>query len=382
MHRQLPKLMTTDTPSREAQTDVNGIMQLGWKRYGSTSSLVNVIGYTGSNLRFMNPASNLDATTINHKLQFRQDYKRDLGKNWDVHTVVNVNYATATNQNLNAQNNQFDASVLAMLNKQYGKWTTTVALKPGVNNETVYVLPMLSASYHALGNNTLVVGGSLAQNRKFPSLNDLFWEPGGNPDLQPEIANTGELNVDVQTAIKKVEVAFRGSTYYSEVSNWILWKPGDQNYWTAQNVQEVQNYGVESYLQIQKAWNNWQVRVEGAYNWVRAINQGNDANVNGKQLIYTPEHQANGMVRLGYKKHALSLTHNFFGLRYTASDNSDFLPAYQLTNISACTQLKVNKHLLTLKADLNNIFDVSYMAVAWRPMMGFNTQFTLSYSLN
>lgn len=379
LHRELPKLMTANTESRAAQTDQNAVFQLGWKNYRDTYTLKHVIGYCGSDLKYRNPASNTDALTINHKLQFRQDYKNILTEKSSLNTAIIYSYATASNPNLNSQNSQSDGSFLAMFNHKNRKLEWSVGLKPGFNNNQLYILPLVSVGYVPLSNKTILLGASLAQNKKFASLNDLYWQPGGNPDLLPETANTGELNATWNKKNKRNNLKIELNGYCSQVSNWILWKPSGNGYWMAQNVQKVLSYGTESALYYTIVWEHSEIQLKGGYNWVQAINQGADEAVNGKQLIYTPAHQANLMLFYSYKRYGVSCIQNYFGKRYTASDNSSSLPAYFLTNLHLHAKWNKGRNWLVGQLEVNNLLDESYMAVAWQPMMGRNVMVTLKY---
>lgn len=80
--------------------------------------------------------------------------------------------------------------------------------------------------------------GKVAYNYRFPSMNDLYWRPGGNPDVKPEDG----YSYDASVAYRKQ--LYRGlfldaevSGYLMYIDNWILWLPKDGNQWvwTPQN---------------------------------------------------------------------------------------------------------------------------------------------------
>ena len=212
----------------------------------------------------------------------------------------------------------------------------------------------------------------------------MYWVPGGNPELNPEIATNAELNFHMDGTIKKnLNWGFDITGFYGNVDNWILWQPTDKTYWEAQNIKTVEHSGGEFQVRLQRKWRNWNANFQGSYQYVRAINKEvADASVN-KQLIYTPEHSANWLLGIQFRDFGLNTNYNFTGLRYISSDNTSYLPAYDLVNLGLTYQFKMRKkHVFNVQFDVNNVFNKEYMSVVWRAMPGTNYLFSIRYSLN
>lgn len=372
--------MTSSGFSEEHQSDRLGVLQLGWIYVGREIHAQTVVGYTHHDLIYQNGQTGLHSVTTNMKWQGRHNLQWEITPTMGLATVVNFTHAKAVNEALAAFNQQDAGSLYAELHKTGRRWKGSFSIKPGFFNSETYVLPMVTFGYKPFKRINLKVGINGSYNKKFPTLNDLYWVPGGNPNLQPESAWMGEFNAVYQKKYaSKTSLSLYGNAYYSDVTNWILWRPSDAGYWMAQNIQAVWSYGAEGKAEVLQTWGKTQWRMLGGYNYVRTNNRSSDPEVRGKQLIYTPANQWNAAIGVTYKKFHVTWYQNYFGVRYTASDNSDYLPAYGVSNVAIGGGIPIAHSQFKWLVQVNNIFDKSYMVVAWRPMMGINGLLTLTY---
>ena len=179
------------------------------------------------------------------------------------------------------------------------------------------ITPMWSAKWAAarrLSTNTQGYA-SVAKNYRMPTLNDLYWTPGGNPDLLPEAS---------WNATAGLKSSGKGLTFTTELStsyfnNLIQWVPGTGNVWTPVNLQNAWISNIDQSI----AWNhgNWNTAVQYSLTLARQ---------NGKQLIYIPVHGAVAKAHYQFTKlisaqGALTIR----SARHTLRDNSSIgvLPA-------------------------------------------------------
>src|SRR5690606_18523508 len=116
----------------------------------------------------------------------------------------------------------------------------------------------------------------------------------------------------------------------SEVNNWIQWQPTFSTVWTPDNIKAVVNQGIEFYMKVNGKIQNWRWYVQGNAAIIKAEGQQNHLDndqAKGQQLIYVPQHHANAQLGFSRKSFSLMVYHQYTGLRYTASDHSQFLPA-------------------------------------------------------
>lgn len=384
-NRNLPSLMTDTKESQQSQKDELINTQLGWVNYGRKSKSNLVVGYSWSALNYEDNAANINSTTKNNRFQLREDYTYNLNQKWALNSTAILDYSTAINPNYTGNNYRAQGSVLVGMNGHLSnKWEVGAFIQPTVNNLDFVWLPMASVAFLPKGNRHMIFGVNVAQNSHFPTLNDLYWYPGGSPNLKPEMATNGELNFHVDGKIKKdLRWGFDAAGFVGNVDNWILWQPTDKAYWEAQNIKSVQHSGAEAFVGLHQNWVNWKLNFSGSYQYVKAINKGVENESLNKQLIYTPEHSANWLVGTNYKNIGLNVNYSYTGKRFTATDNSSYLPAYDIVNLTATYHLKLKvKHVFDFQFDVFNVLGKEYMSVAWRAMPGVNYLLTVRYGLN
>ena len=246
-------------------------------------------------------------------------------------------------------------------------------------------IPSLGADWDFWKNtsNQLSLKASIAKGIKVPTLNDRFWEPGGNPDLLPEKSKSGEIGLNwIKTGKIKLENSL---TYYRmDVDNWIIWLPRG-SFWSPENIREVQNQGLEYQGKASNAIGTWNIKANWSYTWSRAISTKgvgeNDPSI-GRQLPYTPEHQANGKLAVESKDFSAFLGTFFVGERRVTVDGQRLMPVYQLFNLGLSYQtLSWGNLNIPLSFQINNLFNTDYQVLYLRAMPGRSYQFTISIQL-
>jgi len=225
--------------------------------------------------------------------------------------------------------------------------------------------------------------GGGAMSYRVPTFNDLYWLPGGNPLLNPEDGRHLQMNVSKAIQTKTVRMNFKTMLYRSEVANWIQWQPQNATVWTPSNIKSVINQGVEIYARVEGKIQDWQWYFQGNATFVKAEGQqshlDNDQ-AQGYQLIYVPQHHANAQIGISRKNFNMMFYHQYTGLRYTASDHSQFLPAFSLSGIQVSQQLKGKRNACQIFAACNNIFNTDYQVMLMRAMPGRNFQVGVTYN--
>ena len=234
----------------------------------------------------------------------------------------------------------------------------------------------------------LMFKASVSRNYRFPSLNDMYFLPGGNPDLKSESGFDYDAGLSFSVGELGRYKIDGGVTWFdSYIDNWILWLPTTKGFFTPRNVKKVHSYGVEaklnSTLRISKGW---QLDINGSYSWTPSINRGDkissaDQSI-GKQLPYVPRHSASVTGRLSWNRWSFLYKWNFYSERYTMSSNdvnlSGTLPPYYMNNIALEKMLVFSPADLSLRLAVNNLFNEEYISVLSRPMPGINFEFYIS----
>lgn len=243
-------------------------------------------------------------------------------------------------------------------------------------------IPFFGIELRLLEGVDLLLKGSVARNYHQPSLNDLYWQPGGNPDLLPEQGFTVESGLEFQQLISGLLLKTELSIYRSDIDNWILWIPSNKGFWEPRNIRRVLSTGVEYNLQVQGTTGEFTYKLSTTYAYTSSVSYGDQLvwgdESYGKQLVYIPLHSGNIMTRLEWGNFFFAYQYNAYSERYTTSSNDlsrrDWLYPYFMNDISAGSTFRMKNLEGSLELKVYNLFNESYHSVLYRPMPGRNFQ--------
>ena len=255
------------------------------------------------------------------------------------------------------------------------------------------LIPAVYADYLLSRKGNVRLKASASRNFRFPTLNDLYFMPGGNPDLKPEKGLSYDAGVSFATA-KTDAYSLEGEiTWFdSFIDDWIVWIPTFKGYWTPRNVKQVHAYGIETkaggFYQFNK---DWQLHLNGSFSWTPSINNGDPTDwadeAIGKQLVYVPLLSSSVNGSLAFRSWKLTYKWCYYSERFTTSDNDikskigRVLP-YFMNDIVLEKRFVTAPAEISLKLAVNNIFNEEYESVLNRPMPGRNFEFFLELRPN
>ena len=228
----------------------------------------------------------------------------------------------------------------------------------------------------------LVAKASVSRNFRYPTLNDLYFLPGGNPDLKHESGWTYDAGLSFAVGKEGVYSLSGSATWFeSFIQDWIIWLPTTKGFFSPDNIKDVHAYGIELKADLDVALSKtWRLGLNGTFSWTPSINEGEprtpaDQSV-GKQLPYVPELSSSVVGRLSWRKWTFLYKWCYYSERYTMSSNdislTGKLPEYFMSNISLEKVLPFYWADLSLKGTINNLFNEEYLSVLSRPMPGIN----------
>lgn len=235
----------------------------------------------------------------------------------------------------------------------------------------------------------LTAKANAAYNYRFPSLNDLYWYPGGNPDLRPEKGFSYDATLTYTPKIgKSVYVRIEATYYVMKIDDMIMWlydygnnegTPGGDNVSSGgglllrpRNMHHVLSHGLELLGEIN--WIAGDLRAKLSVNYAyspsynRRRNFEEDATYKS-QLPYIPLHKANARLRLDYKNAYLTYQTCYTGIRYTNDDETYWTNAYTIHDAEAGYRFRFGRRgTLTPSVRVSNLFDAYYESTEYYPM--------------
>lgn len=233
----------------------------------------------------------------------------------------------------------------------------------------------------------IVARASISRNFRFPTLNDLYFLPGGNPDLKRESGWSYDAGLSFAIGEQGLYSLSGSATWFdSRVKDWIIWLPTTKGFFSPENIKDVHAYGVEVEADLALALSSeWAFTLKATGSWTPSINDGEpissaDKSV-GKQLPYVPEYSSTLSGRLAWRSWSLLYKWCYYSERETMSSNdislASELPPYYMNNITIEKGLSLSWADLSLKCSVNNLFDEEYLSVLSRPMPGINYELFL-----
>ncbi len=246
------------------------------------------------------------------------------------------------------------------------------------------IMPSVGFRYFFPKKFPLSIKTTFSRNYHNPSLNDLYWIPGGNSDLKPEKAYSADLNLTYELFDNKTfSVSTNITGYYSYTDNWIVWRPSEFHYWRAENIRKVLSRGIECSLSGKLNSGKFNLRFKSNYAYTKTTNETEEISEyasSGKQLIYIPLHKLNTLINFEYRQYYVNFTHTFTGERYTTSSNVEtrhILPSFNLFHITGGKKFILKKIKIETQIKIRNLFNKNYQEILWRAMPGRQYIFSL-----
>lgn len=281
-----------------------------------------------------------------------------------------------------------NSSMFQFPNKFQFNWSNRLEML----NNAQYFASSLNIQSTALVHTGLLPYISLSKNYNLPGLNDLYWQPGGNPNLKAERSLEQELGLTYFESIGNLHLKTVISAYNSLVEDWILWQPSaiENGLWTPNNLVEVKLSGIEWEQELKYDISEKHlVKLNMFYARTNAINNkavnANDHTV-GKQIIYVPQEKMGINLQYSYLKSALNINIHRVSHRYTTADHSAFLKAYTLVDLRVQQQFNFNNHTFSTALYVDNILKTSYESIPFQAMparvFGININYLFNKKLN
>ena len=205
---------------------------------------------------------------------------------------------------------------------------------------------------------------SLGNSFRLPTLNELYWQPGGNPELVPE------RGIGAKWLVQKTNGAYQWmfTTDQFLMDHLIQWVPTANGNWSPINYKSV--YTGSSTARISRVNKFSSLSWTYTLNTSRVLNSENPGDPSiGKSLIYRPLNQSTFLYEQKLKTMVFQMRAFQTGLRYTLRDNSasGILPAERWVDISlSASPWKGVRSMLTL----HNVTNASRAQFQYYPLPG------------
>jgi vitamin B12 transporter len=379
---------TLSAPFSDAQQyDRNWKQGLQWVYAKRRTVIQSRVGYQSDKMNYNSDTSNIHSIISSRLIQAELEYRYQLNANITLLAGTQAILQQARSDNFIdpvIHQNKIGFFLSSNIKLFQKKLILVPSIRKDWVNTWIPFTPSLGADYHIA--KILKLHGLASYNYRVPSLNDLYWNPGGNPSLKPENGWGYEGGIALEKTIRKIKFYQDVTAYTRTISDWILWTPS-YGIWTPENIQQVWSRGIESETRITIPVSSFSLQLRNSFAYTKSTNESDLASTDersGKQLIYVPLYKNSLTAAVLFKKINIGTIYNYTSWSFIASDNSDYINPYHLFDGYATLNLNVakTKSTVSINARINNIFNTHYQVVASRPMPLRNYQLTLTYTFN
>lgn len=365
----------TTVQNRSEATQEDGFLRLAlhWKSVGKRSVAQARAAWFRERLDFRDPLILLQSSSHFHTAMLETEIALHLLPNWRLLTGISSNWTQAHTPAYSTPPRQYRIAPFVSSSLYAGPLLLHLHLRQEITDGRP--LPLVPALDGRVSLRPwLNLSARISRNFRLPTFNDLYWQPGGNPDLLPESGWSTELGCRAEVA-DSWSVSL--TAFSRRIDNWILWslQPGN-SLWSAYNLSKVWSRGIEQRFSRQvKIGTHSQIRLSGGYDFVRSTNEiaiQNPRMEAGRQLLYTPVHQAFASGSVLFKNWNIQYGHTFTGA--VESVNAGALPGYTVGNFSCAARLDFQNIRASVFAQIHNVWNVNYRVIERRPMPGRHFQ--------
>jgi iron complex outermembrane receptor protein len=367
--------------SQDNQQDRNQRLSINYKSNGKYGFLVANGGYINDAIVFNGSEGIVERWIASARQNFVSVKKiqTQVGAEWN-HIIGKIpNYA-----NGKAVEDRFNFLASFQTDLSHRISASLNLSQPVVAGFDAPFLPYLGADFVLIKKEKVswTINTNISKNYRVPSLNDRYWQNAGDIKLLPETSHAAEVGWNL--CFKNFQ--FSNALFAQRVDNWIQWVPEANGSYQPKNVQQVLAEGFDFKFNGRLKIQNIVIVPMISYQFIRSITTQAPATQQytiNKQLIYTPQHTANGYLQFALKKYSSDISAQYSGRRYTDSGNSETyaLPAFILLNASIGKYWTLDQHRLDIRLSVKNILNLDYQLYSGRAMPGRNFNIQINYQL-
>jgi len=395
--REIPALMTNVTAAKHEETQDDSFIRLSgsaeWNR--NNISLFIKPAFNSANLNYKLVHSTSGGSIISADCRSKENaLSSHQGINFRFkNTIVRTgttfefNDAEITDMKYFSGYNHSISEAIMYVNAEQGlgKYFRLLAVgRSGIiGNEWMPVSPAVHVYFRPHNNNLPVFYVSAGKNFRYPSLNDLYFIPGGNPDLKKEKSMSYEAGMeDCLFKIAGTCLNVNITLFYQEIDDWIIWQPSQYGYWKPLNIRFATSAGYTVAADWEKAFSNGQILFNSQYTY--NVANANDETYQTGQPVYLPVHNIYSQIAVSVKKWKFTSTAQFMSERKTSLYKNTWSPELDpvwIQNLSTGRIFSIGKTKLDAAIKCENLFNTQWQQILWRPMPGRSFLITLSFKI-
>jgi vitamin B12 transporter len=364
--RSIPSTINV-TKAPTSQNDTATRMQFqAYYRPINRLKLKQVVHYERNTNHYIDTNSSINNSNEFYLIQSLTNIDFTITNHWTIESQVSGSWTEASSNNYSGFQQRLSSEEMVKLNGRILKdhihldAGTRILLIDGYSK----LLPFGGVSYKPVLDRNLQVFVSGGKTARIPTLNELYWAPGGNPMLAPETGYNGELGVRVGKHQSHASAAI----FYGQYLDRIRWLPNG-GIFSPINIAVSEVYGVD--IQAKKQLKIGRKKLTFTLNGSYTESFGQEAPDSVRySTTYVPKLNGGMAVSYAVKAFNVSYHHRYTSKRYNTSDESGHMPQFDVADLRM--NWRKQDGILGLSFSIQNIFNVDYQSLPWRPMPGRN----------
>lgn len=373
----LPPIMLVPI-SKQEQKDESLRISGEWKQQYLFSGFAIRSGYIVDKIRFTDGVANINSKSRASSWQSAAEGTHLIEDNVLVTGQADWNHSMGTTDGYKTEKyiDEFSYSFMFKFINNKKNLSISETVRKCYHNGSALPLLLSTQSYWQI-NKILGFRFNWSDVYRLPTLNDRYWQPGGNLNLKPEQGSEFSSSLIAEKKINYFTISIEEGIFYSKINDLIVWTPGDNGIYYADNIHRIKSKGIETTFKTKYEKNKIRIALNFTTQYNESViiqSSSLYANAIGKQMMYTPRWLMKGIFELRYSCCSVHYYYNQTGERFTTPDHSSYLPMYSTTDIVFGYEKRVGKISLTATLSVNNIYNENYQVIAWRAMPGRNYQ--------
>ncbi len=296
----------------------------------------------------------------------------NLGHNVSVAGGIYTEVALGESKNYGSVISRNQAAVFSSLRFIAKDWLWRLQAREELTEDSWSPL-LIDLSTEWSGVKRVTIKTSLSRNYRMPTLNDLNWRPGGNPDLLPEQGWTVETGINYRLSGKHINLSTSLTGYSRVIDQWIMWMPPVKDlreYWSPINIAKVKSQGIETRGALVWSMGKWKFDINTGMDltWSTFETPLEEFKIEeGEQLFYVPVENIMAGVVVQLHHWSGYYNHHWFG---TSSGINDQINAANVGSAGISVHFENHKLKESLYLQMDNVWNVPYRIIERRPMPG------------
>jgi len=385
---EIPAIMGSYGNSNAVQKDSLFRSFISYRKNGTRSALLVRSAYLSDHLNFIDRAGLDSMASINSRIAASRiineiDYRRFITSRLIAGGGVSYNLIYGRSDNYGGRISENEIAAYGNVKYIFKDLIVNAGIRKEFHEE-FNPEPQFSSGIRYMVRKGLVLRTSFSSKFRKPSLNEKYWNPGGNPYLRPEKGYGGEFTVEWNFLGDRTSGSWmetKVTAYYQAVDNWIQWVMTDSL--TPVEYKKVHAKGIDTWIEYGFAFTSFKIAGFFNYSLNRSTIIGtydNNPLFEGNQLIYVPKHTFRVSGDIKYKNLFFGISAAYSGIRETVEtgDKSLQLHPFSLFDASLGYIRSIHNVPVAFWCRLDNLFDAEYEIIRSYPVPGRTFHLTLT----